>query len=586
MISVGLLRGLWWVTTTPLWSPIDEQAHYDVVEAIGRGDGLPIVGQTRVHRDVLTIEKSSPTSPWRSVPVPADPARREWPAVGQSYEAAQPPLYYAVVAPVWRVAHAGGTTASVYALRVASLLLSLLLLPLAWLIGRELFPDAPGVGLGAAAFLAVWSGVNGNFAIVANDGLMAVLAAAVLLVMARAVRRGLSTRGALVTGALVGATVLTKTTGLAIVGVVAIGAVVAAWRNHQRVRDIVRFGAIAGAVAALLIAPWLVFNHAQYGGLTASKQLDKITGSLQSNPPFNLHGMATRLRQAGHGFFDAQILSTHLSHYAVLWFATTAVLGTTALVVLWRRRARHDAAVVAWLFAAWPIAFVTMAFVILHLSGGRSDITGRHLYVALPAVAVALAFASQQALGRYALVALALVAAIGLTIEAHDEPGITRAIYGAPAFANLSPVVDKTFADRTIAGGTFAFSAACPIVATRLFLADGKSRMFPAPDRQTTTHVDVPTTTRLAGTRRGPAHQLFCVTPHSYDARFRQSFRRGHLPLTRAEVAFFPRLWAVVGWGWFLVAAFSITRWGKRKSGPDASRSSSADASSAPSVTP
>jgi hypothetical protein len=296
--------------------------------------------------------------------------------------------------------------------------------------------------------------------------------------------------------------------------------------------------------------------------------------------------MATRLRQAGHGFFDAQILATHLSHYALLWFATTADLGTAALVVLWRRRARRDAAVVAWLFAAWPIAFVTMAFVILHLSGGRSDITGRHLYVALPAVAVALACASQQALGRYALAALALVAAIGLTIEAHDEPGLMRAIYSAPAFGNLSPVVDHTFADRVLPGGSFAFSAPCPIVATRLFFTDGKSRIFPASDRSTTTHVDVPVTTRLAGTRDGPAHELYCVTPRNYDARFRQSFRHGHLPLTRAEVAFFPRLWAVIGWGLVVGATFRITRWGKRAHGSDASRSSSADASSAQSVTP
>ncbi|MEY2417474.1 MAG: hypothetical protein QOG90_154, partial [Actinomycetota bacterium] len=89
---VGLLRGMWWVATTPLWSPIDEQAHYDFVEAIGRGDGIPIVGKTLVHDDVLRVEKSSPTSQWRSVPVPAHATRRQWHAVRQSYEAAQPPL--------------------------------------------------------------------------------------------------------------------------------------------------------------------------------------------------------------------------------------------------------------------------------------------------------------------------------------------------------------------------------------------------------------------------------------------------------------------------------------------------------------
>jgi hypothetical protein len=563
IMCVGLLRGLWWVAATPLWSPIDEQAHYDFVESIGRGEGIPIVGKTRVHRDVLEVEKSSSTSPWQSVPITANPHDDAWRAVGQSYEAAQPPLYYAVMAPLWRVSDGARTVASVYVLRVASLLVSLLLVPLVWLIARELFPDEPAIGLIAAGLLVVFSGTNGNFAIVANDGLMTVLSAAVLLVLARAVRRGLSPRAALVTGALVGATVLTKTTGMAIVGVVALGAAIAArdWR------DFARFGAIAGGVAAVLVAPWLLFNHAHYGGLTASKQLDAITGSLQSDPPLNLHGMATRLRQAGHGFFDAQLLHTSLSQYARMWFGVTAVIGVVALVVLWRRRARHDAAVLAWLFAAWPVAFVTMAFVILHLSGGRSDMAGRHLYVALPAVAVGLAGAARRALGRYALVALTLVAAVGLTFEARDAPGVMHAAYSAGTFERLSPVVDAPFADRVVAGGHFEFIASCPIVTTRLFFADGTTKFFDNPDRRIPMQVDVPRTAALAGTRRGPAHQLYCETAHNDDARFRQTFRRGHLPLTRAEVAFFPRLWAVIAWGLFGGAAFSITRWGRRETG-------------------
>jgi hypothetical protein len=572
---------MWWVATTPVWSPIDEQAHYDFVEAIGSGDGIPIVGKTHVHDDVLRIEKSSPTSPWRSVPVPADATRGQWHAARQSYEAAQPPLYYAVMAPVWRATDGARTIASIYALRIASLLLSLLLVPLVWLIGRELFPDSPEVGLVAAGLVVVFSGVNGNFAIVANDGLMTVFAAGVLLAMARTVRRGLSDGRALAVGMLVGAALLTKTTGLALVGVVAVGALIAArgWRDY------VRFGAIGGGVAAVMLAPWLLFNHAHYGGLTASKQLDAITGSLQSDPPLNLHGMATRLRQAGHGFFDAQLLNTNLSRYSLLWFGVTAVVSAGALVVLWRRRQHRDVAVLAWLLAAWPIAFATMAFVILHLSGGRSDIAGRHLYVALPAVAVALAFAAQRAFRRWSLVALGVVAAIGLTFEASDAPGVMRAAYSAGAFGNVAPVVDRSFADRTVAGGGFTFTAPCPIVATRLFFADGTSQLFDNGERTTTTQIDVPATARVAASASGPAYQLYCVTVHNNDARFRQTFRRGHVPLTRAEVAFFPRMWAVLAWGLVAVAAFSITRWGRRESGPHASAFSSEDARSAPPVT-
>jgi hypothetical protein len=100
---VGLIRGGWWVVTTPLWSPIDEQTHFDYVEAIGRLEGMPTVGKTLLHRDVLVLEKESATTPWASVPVPPDASRPEWSAVAQSYEAVQPPLYYALLAPVWKL---------------------------------------------------------------------------------------------------------------------------------------------------------------------------------------------------------------------------------------------------------------------------------------------------------------------------------------------------------------------------------------------------------------------------------------------------------------------------------------------------
>jgi hypothetical protein len=233
-----------------------------------------------------------------------------------------------------------------------------------------------------------------------------------------------------VTGVLVGATVLTKTTGLALVGVVAVGAAIAA-RDR---REYFRFGAIAGAVTLALVAPWLAFNYAQYGGLTAAKQLDAITGSLQSDPPFNLHGLATRLRQAGHGFFDAQLLSIRMTREARLWFGALGLVSGIALIRLWRDRRRRETAVLAWLLSSWPIAFVTMAVFILHLSGGRSDIAGRHLYAALPAVAIALAYAVRRAVGpAAALAVIALVSAVSLTFEAFDGAVFVRLVYGEDA---------------------------------------------------------------------------------------------------------------------------------------------------------
>jgi hypothetical protein len=596
--AVGLLRGMWWVVVTPIWSPIDEQAHYDFVEAMGRLEAPPIVGEDRVHREVLELAKRSSTSPWQSVPVPADPSRLEWHAYAQSYEAAQPPLYYAAMAPVWKAASWMRTLGTVYVLRVASLVLSLLLVPLLWLLGRELFPDRPEIGVGAAAVAVVLSGVNGNFAIVANDGAMTVLCAATTLAVARLIQRGFTSRRVVMLGLLVALAVLTKLTALSIVGIVAIGALLAARRHRVSRRELARHGAVAGGAAAALAAPWVLFNLIAYGGVTGSKQLDAITGSLQSDPPLNLGGLATRLRQAGHGFWDQQLLDTTVSRYSWLWFGFALVVGVAALI-----RRRDERSVLAWLFGAWPLAFLTMTFVILGLSGGRSDIAGRHLYVALPAVLVAVVAATRLVAGRWAFAVLAAICAVGLTFEARDAPAISRAIYSAGAFGNLTPVVDHAYADRLIAGKDVTFDSPCPAVAVRFVFRDAAPTLringvltepfTPEPGEGRTVAalyavdgaprriaVALGAEARVAASAGIPAYRVYCVDRHNYDARFAQAFRRGHPPLTATQVAMPPRLWAIAGWIAVLIALTrNIGRWGRSDNGSRASRSLSAAAS-------
>jgi hypothetical protein len=594
-VGVGLLRGAWWVVTTPVWSPIDEQGHFDFIESLGRLEGMPTVGKALVHPDVLDVAKKSSTSPWQSVPIPPDPRRSEWSAAAQSYDGAQPPLYYLLMAPVWRATTPLATIGQVYVLRVLTLMIALAAIPIIWLMGRELFP-ATEVGVLSAGLMSVLSGVNGNFATVANDALFMSLAAAALLALSRVAARGFTTKRVAMVGFLVGLTLLAKTTGLALAGVVIVTFVVAARRHRLPPKDLARSLVIAGGIAAALIAPWVISNLATYGGLTASKQLDAITGPLQSNVPLTLRGMLTRLRQAGHGFWDAQILATDVSRYALMWFGSTAAIGLLAISKAVRKRRNDEAVTLGWLFLTWPISFFTMAVVILGLSGGRSDIAGRHLYVALPAVIVGLAGSMVIVFGvRRAVAVLAVLVAIGLSFEAHDEPGLMSLIYSNGAADNLAPAVDQPYADRVVDHAEVTVRSPCPIVAVRLVFVgsaprvgiavpgeparqtdplpgepgedDTTANLYPVRGAPTSATISVPQGARLAVSKGvgkadvetvdgyAPAARVLCVTPDNYDFRFARTFRRGHLPLTRAEVAFPPRAWALVGW---IAAAMAI----------------------------
>jgi 4-amino-4-deoxy-L-arabinose transferase-like glycosyltransferase len=130
--------------------------------------------------------------------------------VRESYEGVQGPAYYALMAVPYRLAHPLGVLAALYAVRLASLLLALTAVPIAYLLARELFPARKEAWLAAPALLVVLQGFNGNVSSVSNDALVVPLAGAVLLAVATARRTGLSARNAAVTGVLLGVGLCTK----------------------------------------------------------------------------------------------------------------------------------------------------------------------------------------------------------------------------------------------------------------------------------------------------------------------------------------------------------------------------------------
>lgn len=316
---VGLLRGGWWVAVTEVMSPIDEAAHVDYVAAMADHGRPPKVGRDLVRQDILELAKESATSPWRPSPLTSDQHDPKWGAFAHSYEGVQPPLYYALLAGPWKLVHGYGVLTTLYILRALGLLMALATIPLLWLLGRELFPDRPEISLGAPAVLVVLGGFNANTAAVANDGLVMALAVAALWLVARTWTRGFSVRNAVAVGAVVGLAVLTKTTALVLVPLVAIGALGPLWTRGTVARRYFAWGAQVGAVAAGVVAPWLLWNRATYGAWSAAEPVDKLTGPLQPPIPRTLDGVIMHLKSAVQAFWTAQLSVIRIGHYAVFW---------------------------------------------------------------------------------------------------------------------------------------------------------------------------------------------------------------------------------------------------------------------------
>ena len=78
----------------PLWSPVDEGAHFDNVLYVAEHGSYPVLGRTLASEPVLAIGQGV-------YPRPTTVNPRRIGLGGLSYEAFQPPLYYYLAAPVF-----------------------------------------------------------------------------------------------------------------------------------------------------------------------------------------------------------------------------------------------------------------------------------------------------------------------------------------------------------------------------------------------------------------------------------------------------------------------------------------------------
>ncbi|TMG28868.1 MAG: hypothetical protein E6H97_03805 [Chloroflexi bacterium] len=274
----------------PVWSRVDEAAHYDVIAQYAAGvyprdasttirpETLEIMQRSGVYGFVVDNEYVKPDPGLQPMPSGLTPdaqvlwiRRHGW---QYSYEAFQPPLYYALALPAWFAGHAiGGALGSLYAVRIFDALLAALLAPLAMMILLALWPGHQSAAWAAAALTAVLPGVALNLSSVTNDVLVTVLGALCILV---AVTGKWSWRRAVLLGALFGAALLTKTSavgiapalGIALLSVSTLHAFVTFWTGDPflSMPGAVALAIVAAFICALAVAGlWRAWRHHRRG---------------------------------------------------------------------------------------------------------------------------------------------------------------------------------------------------------------------------------------------------------------------------------------------------------------------------------
>jgi len=465
---LGLAPALVLGVFQPVWSRVDEPAHYDVIAQYAAGvyphdsvttirpQTLEVMQRTGVYGFIVDSAYAEPDLSGGFQPIPpgiSGPAHVLWirrHGFEFSYEAFQPPLYYAIATPFWMLGNAvGGALGAVYAVRILDALLAGMLAPLALLISLRLWPSRPSMAWGSAVLMAFMPGVPLNLTAVTNDVLAGVLGGACILT---AIGGTLTRKRVVILGLLFGAALLTKTTTAAIAPAIAVALL---QRNRGGGwKPLIT----AGMVAALCITPWLISNVAIYGELITTKEQLAMAAFPPRTADPEFWSVSTL-----HAFVTFWAGDPFLSLPGAVAIAAVAALMTALSIAgvlhAWRLGlpgiSRQAAAVVA--VSALGAAVASASTPVL----AAFNAPGRFAYVALPAITALVAAGlwvelRSARLRRAVIGTFATLSVIGLALL-DFTPATTYPNAGLPRIAHQQPLgVRQSFGPLTVGALTCA----------------------------------------------------------------------------------------------------------------------------------
>lgn len=293
-----LAKQIIFVLAFPAFTGHDEVAHYAYLRVLATDGRIPKIPELDEWRDryasgAETDEDRVPGELYRYCRYftqdwycdPNDPRFRdsgptaitfsgEFYPSGWVYTANHPPLYYALMTPVYWLTEGASPATQLYALRLAAVPFGLLTVLLAFLTVRVVFPTDRFLMVVVPTFVAFQTQVSYEAAMLNNDVLGITTYSLVLYLVVRGIRDRFPRRLCLLLGVALGLAMLTKSTALTAVGIS--GLAVLLRIGVKDLRGLVERGAIIGVVLGVIVAPWYAYMYATYGSFNALDQIKAL----------------------------------------------------------------------------------------------------------------------------------------------------------------------------------------------------------------------------------------------------------------------------------------------------------------------
>jgi hypothetical protein len=287
-IAASLATGFGWLAALPPLEGFDETAHFSYIQQLADTRTIPVFGGSYLSRDVRAYTERLPT-PYGNVPpfeanggityqdfFAAPPsvealaalhaARRFAPSEEPNWQAQHPPLYYALLAPLYAATRDWSWPAQFFLLRAVSWTMAMAGFILGVCATYRYWRGEKDAA-DAAAVAAAWPFLVPMFfpemARLGNDSLCLLLAGAMWWMVAQTGANDVRWRTYVALGGLLGLGLLTKAFFLPITAGVAL------WLAFgRRWRGL----AVTVTVAAVIGAPWYVYKFVAYGVATGAHE--------------------------------------------------------------------------------------------------------------------------------------------------------------------------------------------------------------------------------------------------------------------------------------------------------------------------
>ncbi len=270
--AIAFTNGALWGVITPPWQTPDEIDHFSYVQYIGEYGDLP--GGTPRGPALYSRELAEGAG---SVPFNVEGRPNWYPSVGRRVKRLiesdvdhkpdsvggttinNQPLYYVLETIPYEIGRSSYINDRLYLMRLLSALLAAATVAFCFFFVREILPGTPWAATTGAlmvAFQPMFGFISGG---VNNDNLLWTCSAALIYLVGRALRRGLTPWLGAAIGAAALAGVMTKTNFTGLLPGAGLGCILAAWRAPLAQRRTAITGVItAGVVLLVPLGLWLM----------------------------------------------------------------------------------------------------------------------------------------------------------------------------------------------------------------------------------------------------------------------------------------------------------------------------------------